>query len=52
LEDFLDKLYEVIKNDNWRKDKKVMYYLWYEYYNGAISPIYNADGSVMVYEGE
>lgn len=33
-------------------DTKVMYYLWKGYSNFAFSPIYNSDGSVMVYEGE
>jgi outer membrane biogenesis lipoprotein LolB len=34
------------------KDTKVMYYLWNGYYKGVILPIYNADGSIRVYEGE
>lgn len=33
-------------------DTKVMYYIWEGYYKFGICPIYNADGSVMVYEGE
>jgi hypothetical protein len=33
-------------------DTKVMYYIWDGYESFAFSPIYNADGSVMVYEGE
>jgi outer membrane biogenesis lipoprotein LolB len=34
------------------KDTKVMYYLWNGYCKGVILPIYNADGSIRVYEGE
>jgi hypothetical protein len=33
-------------------DTKVMYYIWDGYSKIGISPIYNSDGSVMVYEGE
>lgn len=33
------------------KDTKVMYYYLMEGSSRAISPIYNADGTVMVYEG-
>ena len=33
------------------KDTKVMYYLIKDTYSRAMSPIYNADGTVMVYEG-
>ena len=33
-------------------DTKVMYYIWDGYNKIGISPIYNADGSVMIYEGE
>lgn len=33
-------------------DTKVMYYIWDGYNKIGISPIYNSDGSVMVYEGE
>lgn len=33
------------------KDTKVMYYYIMEGSSRAISPIYNADGTVMVYEG-
>lgn len=33
-------------------DTKVMYYLWTGYEKFGFSPIYNADGSVMTYEGE
>lgn len=33
------------------KDTKVMYYLIRDTYSQAISPIYNADGTFMIYEG-
>lgn len=33
-------------------DTKVMYYMWYEGYKGGMSPIYNADGSIKVYDGD
>ena len=33
-------------------DTKVMYYIWYGYESFAFSPIYNSDGSVMIYKGE
>lgn len=33
-------------------DTKVMYYLWIGYEKFSFNPVYNADGSVMVYEGE
>lgn len=33
-------------------DTKVMYYIWDGYNKIGISPIYNSDGSVMIYEGE
>lgn len=32
------------------KDTKVMYYMWDGSYTGGFTPIYNADGSVKVYE--
>ncbi len=34
------------------KDTKVEYYYLIEYNRAAMSPIYNTDGSVKVYEGE
>lgn len=35
------------------KDTKVKYLVWYSYYRGGITPLYNADGSLQVYkEGE
>jgi uncharacterized protein YxeA len=49
----LEEQYDVDKGNLYivyDKDTKVMYYLWHGYYRGAISPIYNADGSVKVYE--
>ena len=33
------------------KDTKVMYYFITSTYSRTITPIYNADGTVMVYEG-
>ena len=33
------------------KDTRVMYYLIVDTYSRSISPIYNADGTVMVYRG-
>jgi len=33
-------------------DTKVMYYIWEGYEKFGICPIYNSDGSVMIYEGE
>lgn len=33
-------------------DTKVMYYIWEGYNRFGLTPVYNADGSVMVYEGE
>ena len=33
------------------KDTKVMYFYIRGYQNTSMSPIYNSDGSVMVYEG-
>lgn len=33
------------------KDTKVMYYFTKDTYSKAISPIYNADGTVMIYGG-
>ena len=33
------------------KDTKVMYYFIESTYNQTVSPIYNADGTVMVYGG-
>ena len=32
------------------KDTKVMYYMWDGSYTGGFTPIYNADGSVKVYD--
>ena len=32
------------------KDTKVMYYMWDGNYTGGFTPIYNADGSVKVYD--
>ena len=34
------------------KETKVEYYCWSTYYRGGMCPIYNADGTVKVYEGE
>lgn len=34
------------------KDTKVEYYIISEYYGYAICPVYNADGTIKVYEGE
>lgn len=49
----LEEQYDVDKGNLYivyDKDTKVMYYLWHGYYESAISPIYNADGSVRIYE--
>ena len=32
------------------KDTKVKYLIWYNTYKGGITPLYNADGSLQVYE--
>lgn len=32
------------------KDTKVKYLIWYTGYKGGITPLYNADGSLQVYE--
>lgn len=32
------------------KDTKVKYLIWRSYYKGSITPLYNADGSLQVYE--
>ena len=34
------------------KETKVEYFYFKGYHQGSISPIYNADGTVKVYEGE
>ena len=33
-------------------DTKVMYYIWNGYSKFGICPIYNSNGSIMMYEGE
>ena len=32
------------------KDTKVKYLIWHSIYKGGITPLYNADGSLQVYE--
>lgn len=32
------------------KDTKVKYLIWHNTYKGGITPLYNADGSLQVYE--
>lgn len=32
------------------KDTRVKYLIWYNTYKGGITPLYNADGSLQVYE--
>lgn len=32
------------------KDTKVKYLIWRSHYKGAITPLYNVDGSLQVYE--
>lgn len=32
------------------KDTKVEYLIWHGFYKGSITPLYNADGSLQVYE--
>lgn len=32
------------------KDTKVKYLLWYNPYRGGCTPLYNADGSLQIYE--
>ena len=34
------------------KDTKVKYLIWANTYQGGITPLYNADGSLQVYEGD
>lgn len=34
------------------KTTKVMYLFYDTYYSGGITPLYNADGSLQIYEGE
>ena len=33
-------------------DTKVKYLIWESAYNGGITPLYNSDGSLQIYEGE
>lgn len=33
-------------------DTKVMYYIFRSNYTGGITPLYNADGTLQIYEGE
>lgn len=41
-----DSVYEIV----YANDTKVKYLLWRNTYKGGISPLYNADGSLQVYE--
>lgn len=34
------------------KDTKVKYLIWESVYGAGITPLYNADGSLQIYEGE
>ena len=34
------------------KDTKVKYFIWFGYYKGTITPLYNADGTLQIYTGE
>jgi hypothetical protein len=50
--------YDNMSNNNgslyivYDKDTKVEYYIFYAYSQAGISPIYNADGTIKIYEGE
>lgn len=40
--------YEIV----YANDTKVKYFVFYDGYRGGISPLYNADGTLQIYDGE
>lgn len=57
-ENFWNEFVIIEKKDNdaygtlsitYQKDSKVMYYIYNSAYQGGITPIYNADGTVKIY---
>ena len=46
--DEADGIYRIV----YANDTKVKYLIWKKGHRGGITPLYNADGSLQIYEGE